>query len=573
MNAPRDWIAADTLTLLVVERAGTGPNALRDRAAELGHRVISARDGAEAMARANEFTPDLIVLDTGADVASGLRQVAEIRNALGTHWAPAIYVTAGDVEERLAHAIESHGDDYVCGRVPADVLREKLRAAVRVFELQRENARQRAALECHFQTLEEEQQVASHLMRRLVQTDMLRDRAVEHRIIPASHLSGDLIAVARTPGGTLHVLLADGTGHGLAASLSVMPVVRPFYAMTEKGFGLPAIAREVNRQVREWLPVGRFVAATLLSVDGREGLVGVWNAGNPPVVLLDEEGTEIHRFRSRQLPLGILSDCALDDTVERVVLNPRAQLIACSDGVIELEGADGTQFGIERLVEVARAFPRAERMRALDRALAAHLGAGAAGDDLALVLVDCGAEAATRDEHGPAARSSSSDLIGKWRFQAELCAEDLRSVDVLGRFTGTMERMGIAEYDRTNLFIILAELFNNALEHGLLLLDSRLKAGMNGMERYLRLRSKCLRSLSEGKIEVDFEADCRHRGQARIRLKDSGDGFDWRRHVELDECASYGRGIFLVRRLCRRLEYQGNGNEAVALYDLNGFSR
>jgi hypothetical protein len=76
-------------------------------------------------------------------------------------------------------------------------------------------------LEHYDQAAEEEQKVAGHLMRRLVQTDMLDDRAIEHRVTPGSHGSGDVIAAARTPGNALPVLLADGTGHSLAVSLSV----------------------------------------------------------------------------------------------------------------------------------------------------------------------------------------------------------------------------------------------------------------------------------------------------------------------------------------------------------------
>jgi hypothetical protein len=79
----------------------------------------------------------------------------------------------------------------------------------------------------------------------------------------------------------LHVLLADGAGHGLAASLNVLPVTAPFYRMTERGFGIDAIAREINSKVRALLPVDRFIAATLVAVNFRERYVTVWNGGNP----------------------------------------------------------------------------------------------------------------------------------------------------------------------------------------------------------------------------------------------------------------------------------------------------
>src|SRR5262249_24533758 len=151
--------------------------------------------------------------------------------------------------------------------VAADLLPVRLRDYARMRALARGNAAQKDALERYSSEIEEEQRAASGLMRRLVQMDGICDPAIQYRFTPAQYLSGDVIAAARTPGNCLQVLVADGTGHGLAASLGVMPVVQPFYAMTQKGFGLATIAKEINRKVREWLPVGRFVAASLIEVD------------------------------------------------------------------------------------------------------------------------------------------------------------------------------------------------------------------------------------------------------------------------------------------------------------------
>ena len=79
-------------------------------------------------------------------------------------------------------------------------------------------------------------------------------------------------------------------GHGLAASLNVLPVTAPFYRMTERGFGIDAIAREINSKVRALLPVDRFIAATLVAVNFRERYVTVWNGGNPGPLLVRPDG-------------------------------------------------------------------------------------------------------------------------------------------------------------------------------------------------------------------------------------------------------------------------------------------
>jgi len=122
-----------------------------------------------------------------------------------------------------------------------------------------------------------------------------------------------------------------------------------------------------------------------------------------------------------------------------------------------------------------------------------------------------------------------------------------------------------------NIFFILSELFNNALDHGILKLDSALKRLPDGFERYLQVRAERLVVLSSGLIEIDIEPT-RESGEEtlKIRVKDSGCGFD---HAKLAPGTNgiadrAGRGIALARNLCAKLDYLGEGNEVVAHYRL-----
>jgi len=57
---------------------------------------------------------------------------------------------------------------------------------------------------------------------------------------------------------------------------------------------------------------------------------------------------------------------------------------------------------------------------------------------------------------------------------------------------------------RERIYLIVAELFNNALEHGLLRLDSALKDSPQGFAEYYRLREQALAVLAEGWIEIEL---------------------------------------------------------------------
>jgi len=120
------------------------------------------------------------------------------------------------------------------------------------------------------------------------------------------------------------------------------------------------------------------------------------------------------------------------------------------------------------------------------------------------------------------------------------------------------------------LFTVLSELYTNALDHGVLGLDSALKCDAEGFEHYFLEREKRLAALNDGRISISFRYQPQSGGGCiRLRVEDSGAGFDYRAVLAEDrrkQSALYGRGIYLVRQLCQSLRYEGYGNRVVAEY-------
>ena len=78
-----------------------------------------------------------------------------------------------------------------------------------------------------------------------------------------------------------------------------------------------------------------------------------------------------------------------------------------------------------------------------------------------------------------------------------------------------------------SLFTVLTELYNNALDHGLLRLTSELKSGESGFDHFYAQRKQALATLHSGWIElsIDFNAD-KMGASIQLDVKDSGAGFD-----------------------------------------------
>ncbi len=224
-----------------------------------------------------------------------------------------------------------------------------------------------------------------------LQHDDLRDPAVTWTVIPSDRFSGDAVAAQRTASGGLTALLADATGHGLAAAVSLVPALQAFYRAAAQGLPLGAIAREMNRSVREAGRSDHFIAAVLVEVEPDGRLVRLWNGGIPTGLWLRDTGdVPSEALRSRHLPLGILPDHAFDAACTVLDTGGDGRLAFFSDGLIEAVNPLGEPFGVLRLRQHMRGpEPLAGLQRVLD-ALLAHLGSESRQDDIALLVLRLG---------------------------------------------------------------------------------------------------------------------------------------------------------------------------------------
>lgn len=244
-------------------------------------------------------------------------------------------------------------------------------------------------LQSYYDKTQSEQQLALRLMEKQLHRPGLEDELLEYKVIAAEHFSGDVVAACRAPDGTFFAMLADATGHGLTAAISVIPVLAIFYRMVRQNRPLSDIVVELNLQLKESMPVGRFVAATVLSLNPHEKRGEIWVGGTPEVYLFDRWGRQAQVFNSENLALGILGEHEMSCTPQHFTWQPESQLVLFSDGLIEASNANGQQFGSEGLLHsVANTFPDT-RFKSIESALSKHIGSGVAADDVSLMLISC----------------------------------------------------------------------------------------------------------------------------------------------------------------------------------------
>lgn len=562
-------MSAKPLKILVADDGAANFAMVSAVASHLGHSVVTAHDGLEAVRRYREVAPDLVFLGVMMPQMDGLAAVREMRSLAAERWVPVVLLAAPDRMDDVIEGLACGGDDYLVEPVDARLLRAKIDAYARAIALQRELIDYVEELGQWQSRQRSEQELARHVMARLTDAGVALDPLVQIYNRPADHFSGDLICTARTPADVLHVLLADAAGHGLAAALSAMPLPQVFYGMTAKGFSLSAIAAELNRKIERLMPADRFVAATLAAIDVQQQTIEVWNGGNPAAIYVDASGG-VTRWPSRHVPLGILPPETFSDATEIGRIQGGGTLLLCSDGLIDIERESSERLGLAAVEQVLRQAPASARFHRLVDTLQAALDSAAVHDDISLACVQVPRERRQRARIRQAEPVQAA--VSDWRCTLSWGAAELRSIDVVQVALSILSQLQALKPHQGALFLIVSELYNNALDHGLLGLDSAIKEQQGGFERYLEQRARRLQALSEGSIELGFHLRMAA-GQAvlDIRVRDSGPGFDYADYLAPQADADrrpHGRGIALVRSLCRELVYKGCGNEVLARYAL-----
>jgi len=155
----------------------------------------------------------------------------------------------------------------------------------------------------------------------------------------------------------------------------------------------------------------------------------------------------------------------------------------------------------------------------------------------------------------------------QWKMTLDLDPEAMRNGAPLTVLLSALEQIPGISNQLNRIETVLAELYANALDHGVLRMQSREKDSPAGFAKFYQQRKAKLAELTEGSIHFELRYIAQSGGgKLIIRIEDSGDGFDYRLFQSGRELSGkkmtvpYGRGLTLVNSLCDSLCHYGRGN-------------
>jgi len=98
---------AESPLILVVDDVEDARDICKEYLEFRGYRVITAEDGMDAVTKATEFLPDLILMDLALPVLDGWEATRRLRRAEGTRHIPIVALTAHAVKGISDQAVEA----------------------------------------------------------------------------------------------------------------------------------------------------------------------------------------------------------------------------------------------------------------------------------------------------------------------------------------------------------------------------------------------------------------------------------------------------------------------------------
>ncbi|MEC8231473.1 MAG: fused response regulator/phosphatase [Pseudomonadota bacterium] len=521
---------------------------------------VVAESGEEALRLFEQETPDLVLLDVVMPGMSGFDVAPLIRSKADGSYLPILFITALEDKESLVRCLEVGGNDFATKPFDRHILVAKIRAHLKIRALSLHIEQQNQTLRMYQQRVAREHAIVEHIFSHAIINNPEVISHFDCHLQPAETFNGDLFLCEASPSGGIYFLVADFTGHGLASAIGALPVTRAFHEYSQKGVSIAETVSELNKILLQILPGDMFMAAVVGEINAAGDKVSLWHGGMPAAIVPSNSKFAFRTFPSRHMALGILEEHELNTDYDIVQLGVGEQLIIYSDGLIESPNENDEMLMEEGLIELIRDETKTNGKvlaKSLYKRVQQHAAAPVFDDDVTLVVFTS----------KPINISSNAGDVGLPSVhEVVLKPEHLKQPDILQRVLQLASSGEGVQRVRSILYTVLSELFNNALEHGILCLDSKLKSGVDGFQTYYENREVALEALEEGTITIRIESQPTA-NHIIISVEDSGEGFKWEGSQQFNHDEFHGRGLALLHTLCEKLWFENNGSKVNCILD------
>ncbi|MGO2514056.1 SpoIIE family protein phosphatase [Marinomonas polaris] len=467
--------------------------------------------------------------------------------------APILMITAEYDSSHMARLFDAGVKDFIQKPILPLLLSNKVQSFLDWSEVELALFRANENYLSIMQEKEQEEALAFFVYDHILHTHSCSIEGVDVATLSSGRFCGDILISAKSPNGNLIIMLGDATGHGMAAAITIYPMVVTFNAMVGKGLSPGAILQELSDKHSQTVPSNRFFACILIEICLSKNTISIWNGGMPNVLSFDKNKQLIDKISAKNMAIGILPTNDISTKFETFPLDSIEYISFFSDGLIENKLHQGKMLSFDEVYSIIAEYP-SDPEYTITRMHAMEADLTVSHDDMTLCSLDLGI---LRQElsDSPVIKNSPK---GSFSFSFELFGDSLLNDHFTLKLVELIESYGFSQSFCQRFFTVMTELIVNSVDHGILNIQSNLKK--TDFISYLDNRNAAISTLSDNqKITVSLSWESPKKSLF-LCVSDSGKGYQIDTGINTSNDQTYGRGLGILNTLCNDFIYDQNTN-------------
>jgi serine phosphatase RsbU (regulator of sigma subunit) len=318
--------------------------------------VLEADDGASALAIIGDTLPDVVLLDVLMPTIGGFEVCRRMKADPRTSEIPVLFVSVLDPDQHVVEGLQLGGEDFISWPVNATELVARIQARIRSYRplnqlrsVVKEQSRQleedrRREAETEFE-LEQARRVQQRFVTNIL--PMGRGLSFGYQYRPSRMVGGDMFDVVAVGKNRVAIMMADVSGHGLAAALLTSVAKVLFRTGAERCHEPAKLLHWLNRQISSYLSTGEFLTVFLGLWNADSRIFSYSGAGHPPALLLTPGKPFVERLHVSPGIVGIMPDGEFPTASSK--LSDGQRIVCYTDGITEAMNRRSMLFGEDGL--------------------------------------------------------------------------------------------------------------------------------------------------------------------------------------------------------------------------------
>jgi sigma-B regulation protein RsbU (phosphoserine phosphatase) len=321
--------------------------------------VEEADNGQSLLQRLERDRPDLILLDAVLPgELDGIEVCRRLKADPRTAGIPVLFVTKPEHASPAAPGLALGTEDFIAWPVePTELLtqvKSRLFASHRATPTKRDGTEQ--SLPAKDAAARKKEAQAELEKARLIQARFFpetfplgRGLAFAGRHRPSQKIGGDLFDVQKAGEERLAFMIADVSGHGVAAALLTGMTKVLFQNAVQQCEDPGLLLGLLNEEFLPYCNSGEFLTMFVGMWDPKTHKLLYSGAGHPPVYAISADGARMACLEGKGGVLGVSTEARF--LTMDIQLRPKQRLILYTDGVTEQSNPQGELYGEKRLTE------------------------------------------------------------------------------------------------------------------------------------------------------------------------------------------------------------------------------